>query len=37
MYYFHAPAGIFLETNFKYQNDHDNEFGGPFAYNKGAF
>ena len=25
-----TPAGIFLENHFKYQNDHDDKFGGAF-------
>ena len=30
-------AGIFLENNFKYQNAHNNEFGGAISANYGGF
>ena len=34
---FHIHTGIFLEKDFKYQNAHNNEFGGPFLPIMGAF
>ena len=30
-------SGIFLENDFKYQNAHDNEFGGAISANYGGF
>ena len=30
-------AGIFLENDFKYQNAHDNEFGGAISASYGGF
>ena len=32
-----AVSGIFLENNFKYQNTHNNEFGGAISANYGGF
>ena len=29
--------GIFIENNFKYQNAHNNEFGGAISANYGGF
>ena len=32
-----TKTGIFLENNFKYQNVHNNEFGGAISANDGGF
>ena len=32
-----ASTGIFLENDFKYQNAHNNEFGGAISANSGGF